>query len=211
LQEQVAQDELFRGVATALILVAAFGGLLSLPMGLMAFPTSIARGVATLALGASSMVLGGAAMPMMFRACCGGPEASAIGALRAINSAEDTYSSSCAAGGYATNLADLAKPPPGSTAAFVGPDLRSNGVTRKGYIIALRRNAASGVTDVGSPAATCNGARSQPASSYFASATPVKVGSSGQRSFATDSRGTTYFDNSGAVIANPIPARATFL
>jgi hypothetical protein len=84
-------------------------------------------------------------------------------------------------------------------------------VTRRRYIITLTRNAASDVTDVGSPAATCNRATSQPASSYFASAVPVTVGSTGQRSFATDSRGTIFFLNTGVAIANPIPPGATFL
>ena len=37
-------------------------------------------------------------------------------------------------------------------------------------------------------------------SAYYAHAEPVTVGSTGQRSFATDSRGTIYFLNTGAVI-----------
>ena len=46
---------------------------------------------------------------------------------------------------------------------------------------------------------------------YWAGAVPVTLGSTGQRSFATDSRGTIFFDNTGTVIANPIPAATTFL
>ena len=37
-------------------------------------------------------------------------------------------------------------------------------------------------------------------SAYYSHAEPVTVGSTGQRSFATDSRGTIYFLNTGAVI-----------
>jgi hypothetical protein len=211
MQDRLAWDEFVRHsqqVAFALMLVGGLGGFLSLLIGLAVFRMT-ARGVVTLALAASSMALGVTASGML-RACCGGTEASAIGALRAINSAESTYSSSWAAGGYATDLADLAKPPPGGT-AFISRDLRSNGMNRKGYIITLTRNAASDVTDIGSPTATCNRASSQPASSYFASAVPVKVGSTGQRSFATDSRGAIFFLNTGVGIANPIPAGATVL
>jgi hypothetical protein len=52
------------------------------------------------------------------------------------------------------------------------------------------------------PAAqTCNGSAADALSSYFAEAHPVTVGSTGQRSFGTDSRGTIYFLNTGAVIA----------
>jgi hypothetical protein len=38
-------------------------------------------------------------------------------------------------------------------------------------------------------------------SSYFADAHPVMVGSTGQRSFASDTRGTIYFLSTGATIA----------
>jgi hypothetical protein len=38
-------------------------------------------------------------------------------------------------------------------------------------------------------------------SAYFAEAHPVTIGSTGQRSFGTDVRGTIYFNNTGATIA----------
>jgi hypothetical protein len=49
-------------------------------------------------------------------------------------------------------------------------------------------------------AATCNGTAAS--SAYYAHAEPVTIGSSGQRSFATDTRSTIYFLNAGT----PIPA-----
>ena len=49
-------------------------------------------------------------------------------------------------------------------------------------------------------AATCNGSAANAVSAYFAEAHPVTVGSTGQRSFATDSRGTIYFLNAGTLI-----------
>jgi hypothetical protein len=60
-------------------------------------------------------------------------------------------------------------------------------------------------------AATCNGAATPADSIYWAGAIPVTVGSTGQRSFASDNRGTIFFDNTGAAITNPIPTTTTFL
>jgi len=138
----------------------------------------------------------------------GGNEASAIGSLRAINSAEAAYSSSCLMDGYATDLADLVKPPPDSTQGFIIPDLDRNGIIRSGYIVALERDASPGVQDVAAPDKTCNHATRQPASSYFASAVPVSPGATGKRWFATDARGTIWQSTRGP-ISNPIPKDAT--
>ena len=55
-------------------------------------------------------IIAAIAVPGLLRARMSGNEASAIGSLRAINSGEASYSSSCAAGGYAISLADLVKP-----------------------------------------------------------------------------------------------------
>src|SRR5262245_64210535 len=56
-------------------------------------------------------IIAAIAIPGLLRARMAGNEASAIGSLRAINSGQAAYSSSCAAGGYATTLADLFKAP----------------------------------------------------------------------------------------------------
>ncbi len=141
-------------------------------------------------------IIAAIAVPGLLRARMSGNEASAIGSLRAINSAQSTYSSSCGGGGYATDLADLAAAPSGSSAGFISPDLAVNGVTKSGYVV----NVGDGlVTDVIMDAAdTCNGSSADALASYFAEATPVQVGSTGQRSFGTDQRSTLFFDNTGA-------------
>jgi hypothetical protein len=77
-------------------------------------------------------------------------------------------------------------------------------VAKSGYTLTLAKNAGPGVTDIGTGAATCNGSTNDPASSYFAKADPVTLGTSGTRYFATDSRGTIF--TATATIANPIPA-----
>src|SRR5450432_3196539 len=50
-------------------------------------------------------IIAAIAIPGLLRARMAGNEASAIGSLRAINSAQATYASSCAGGGYAQTLA----------------------------------------------------------------------------------------------------------
>ena len=145
------------------------------------------------------------AIPGLLRARLSGNEASAIGALRAINSGQASYSSSCGEGGYAILLEDLVKPPGGSAQGFISPDLKSNGVTKSGYVVALAKDGGPGVLDVGTAATTCNSSAGQPASSYFVSAEPTTPGGTGTRYFATDKRGTIFYDTVAA-IANPIPA-----
>ena len=144
-------------------------------------------------------IIAAIAVPGLLRARMSGNEASAIGSLRAINSAESTYSSSCASNGYAQNLADLVKPAPGSTSGFISPDLNVNGVLKSGYFVNLAADAGAVANTLA--ANTCNASANNAMSAYFAEAHPATVGSTGQRSFATDSRGTIYFLNTGATIA----------
>src|SRR5262245_40426605 len=77
-------------------------------------------------------IIAAIAVPGLLRARMSGNEASAIGSVRAINSAESTYSSSCGGNGYAQSLDDLALAPPASTQAFISPDLKTNGVIKSG-------------------------------------------------------------------------------
>jgi len=150
-------------------------------------------------------IIAAIAVPGLLRARMSGNESSAIGSLRAVNSGQASYSSSCAAGGYAVDLADLVKAPSGSTQGFISPDLKSNAVVKSGYTVAIAKDGASGTTDIGTAAATCNASAGTPASSYWAGASPVTAGGTGTRYFATDTRGTLFFTTAAAV-ANPIPA-----
>jgi hypothetical protein len=135
-----------------------------------------------------------------------GNEASAIGSMRAVNSAESTFSSSCAGGGHATSLAQLATAPSGSTAGFVSPDIATNGVVKSGYVV----NVGPGVVNasVTLQASTCNNIGNA-VSDYFAEAHPVTVGPSGQRSFGTDQRSTIFQNALGVAFTNATVASAT--
>jgi type IV pilus assembly protein PilA len=150
------------------------------------------------------------AIPGFLRARLSGNEASAIGSLRAVNSAESAYAASCGGGGFAVLFVDLAKVPANSTAAFISPDISIDPTQKSGYVISLALDATAGVNPTVTPAAnTCNTSSMDAASGYWSDAVPVTLGQTGQRSFATDKRGTIYFDPTGTAISNPIPAGAT--
>jgi hypothetical protein len=116
--------------------------------------------------------------------------------VRAINSAQSTYAASCASGNYAQSLDDLAKPPANTTSAFISPDLKTNGVLKSGYLVNVGPGAV--VAPAVLAANTCNVSAVDALPSYFADAHPTVVGSTGQRSFGTDQRGTIFGNNLGA-------------
>jgi hypothetical protein len=122
-------------------------------------------------------------------------EASAIGSLRAIVSAELTYAVTCGNNGFAQALEDLNRPAAGSSTAFIGPDLSTGGVVKSGYAITLR--AGDGATVQAAAADTCNGSSRDAMTSFFAEAHPV---ASSGRSFATDQRGDVYVRDDGQII-----------
>jgi type IV pilus assembly protein PilA len=164
-------------------------------------------------------IIAAIAVPGLLRARMSGNEASAIGSLRSINSAQSTYSSSCAGNGYAVALADLAKPAPGSNQGFISPDLDpavaiggpAGSARKSGFDVTLAKDGSAGVVDQTPAALTCNTATNPAASAYYASAVPATVGQTGQRSFATDTRNTIYFNNTGVAIVNPIPGATSVL
>jgi len=134
-------------------------------------------------------IIAAIAIPGLLRARMAGNEASAIGSLRAINSGQAAYSSSCANGGYATTLSDLFLAPTGGT-GFISPDLSTNGVTKSGYVVTLA--AGTGSATVTAAAATCNTSTAAAVSTYYASAAPATLNGTGTRSFATGVPGTIF-------------------
>jgi prepilin-type N-terminal cleavage/methylation domain-containing protein len=150
-------------------------------------------------------IIAAVALPQLVRARLAGNEASAIAALRSISSSESNYAATCGNGGYATDLADLVKPPPGTPHGFISPDLGANFVQKSGYVLSVVKNASPLTIDV--LLASCNGAAAPRASLFYASAVPVTAGVTGNRFFATDTPG-TIFQDLAAAIANPIPVVA---
>src|SRR6187402_2361770 len=82
-------------------------------------------------------IIAAIAVPGLLRARIAGNEASAIGSLRAINSANLNWMTNCAAGrGYADSLDDLGVPPTSGGQPFISPDLSAAGtITKSGYTI----------------------------------------------------------------------------
>jgi hypothetical protein len=120
-----------------------------------------------------------------------GNEAAAIGALRAISSAESAYASAGANGGFAASLNRLAQSCPGSSNGFISPDLSTDPSVKSGYQITL--TAATGA--VPGPL-DCNGVASV-AGGYYATALPTQPGVTGNRGFATYTVGTVFFRPNG--------------
>jgi prepilin-type N-terminal cleavage/methylation domain-containing protein len=149
-------------------------------------------------------IIAAIAVPGLLRARMSGNETSAIGSMRAVNSAQSTYASSCASGNYAVDLADLVKAPAGSTAGFISPDLNLNGVSKSGYTVNVGAGAVVMPTQV-----ACNAAANNAVPSYFAEAHPNQLGSTGQRSFGTDQRSTIFQDPAGATFTAATIAAST--
>ncbi len=140
-------------------------------------------------------IIAAIAIPGLLRARMSGNEASAIGSLRALSSAEASYSSGGANGGYAATLARLVVACPGGTQGFISPDLGTDPSTKAGYLITLA--AATGAVP-GNPL-DCNA--QQTVQGYYGTALPTVVGTTGNRGFSTNTAGTIYFTPNGLATA----------
>jgi type IV pilus assembly protein PilA len=131
-------------------------------------------------------IIAAIAVPGLLRARMSGNEAGAIGSMRAINTAQASYSSAAAQGGYAIVMATLGLPCPGSAQAFISQDLGQAPVPilKSGYTIDLvTAGGGVGPND-------CNGTPSE--TDYYATAAALTWGSTGNRAFATDAGGAIF-------------------
>ena len=127
-------------------------------------------------------IIAAIAVPGLLRARISGNEASAIGSLRAISSAQSTFAASCANGMYANSLQTLGTGPSGGS-AFISPDLGASAtVTKSGYSVSMTGSSATGTS--------CTGVTNL-ASGYRAWADPVST-STGTRYFFTNTTGTIW-------------------
>jgi prepilin-type N-terminal cleavage/methylation domain-containing protein len=148
-------------------------------------------------------IIAAIAVPGLMRARMSGNEASAIGSLRAVNSAESTFSSSCAQGNYASSLVDLGKGAGGTGAGFISPDLAtSNPMLKSGYNIEIGNGSAAAATGV----TTCN-TTTTVYTGYIGYADPATNGVTGTRFFATNGTGTIW--QGTATLSGAITAAAT--
>jgi prepilin-type N-terminal cleavage/methylation domain-containing protein len=144
-------------------------------------------------------IIAAIAIPGLLRARMSGNEASAIGTVRAIHSAQATFAASCGGGGYATALNQLATAPGGSTVAFISPDLATATTTGKsGYVLTL--GGATAGADVLAQASTCNNQAASNVTFGMANA-PMAWASTGQRHFYSNQSGTIWQNTADTAFA----------
>ena len=135
-------------------------------------------------------IIAAIAIPGLLRARMAGNEASAIGSLRATNSAQSAYSAAGTGSPYSPVLTTLGLACPGSTVGFLSTDLTSAAaVTKSGFTVTMV--AGTGAAAQG---ADCNGTAGT--SAYYSTAIPITFGTSGNRTFASSTAGTIYYANS---------------
>ena len=134
------------------------------------------------------LIIAAIAIPNLLRSRIAANEASAVGSLRTINTAEVTYASTYPAQGFATGLAILG----GS-----GTSSSSSG--------ALLLDNVLGCASATASAATCTksgylfsitGAGTQPIPTYSSNGNPVTVDQTGKRYFYSDASGVIRYNTS---------------
>ena len=99
-------------------------------------------------------IIAAIAVPGLLRARMSGNEASAIGSMRAVSSANSAYSSAAAGGAYAIDLTILGNPCGTTGQGFLPPDLSAAAtVLKSGYNVTLATAGA------GAGPADCNASR----------------------------------------------------
>jgi type IV pilus assembly protein PilA len=145
-------------------------------------------------------VIAAIATPGLLRSRMAANEASAIGSLRSIVSAQQNFASINR--GFADDLATLAASCPGGLAPFLSEDLSFNGAEKSGFTFAT----VAGLGAVAAPS-DCFGTPTQ--TTYYATATPLAPGSTGSRGFAANIAAAIWEDVSGAVPTEPFTLGGT--
>ena len=137
------------------------------------------------------------AVPRMLLAKQSAGAASAIGSMRAINSAQLTFALTCGGGFYAPDLTTLGRSPVGGLEGFISPNLGgANAVTRSGYLVQVEATPFAG-----SPA-SCNGLAAGGAGQGFRAGGDA-LEPSNVRFFATNANGQIYEHTSTLLASMP--------
>lgn len=136
-------------------------------------------------------ILAGIAAPFMIAAKASANEASAIGTMKALNSAQAAYASSCGSGRYAVTFAQLVAGRYASDEMDLTP--------RSGFSFGLDLTGPAGPDGCdGDPTTT----------GYYAWAEPIGA-STGARSFATSQVGTVWQSTTGTAPPEPFTEGGT--
>jgi type IV pilus assembly protein PilA len=136
-------------------------------------------------------IIAAIAIPGLLRARISGNEASAIGSMRAISSAQATFASSCASGFYAPDLATLGMVPENGSGTFISPDLipGPTGLVKSGYTVTM-----AGVPAASPDACLVGDQTAGMAAGFQSRAVPVSA-ATGTRHFFTNTSAAVYEKN----------------
>jgi prepilin-type N-terminal cleavage/methylation domain-containing protein len=146
------------------------------------------------------LIIAAIAIPNLLRARIAANESSAVGSLRTIVTTNSQFATTYGQG-YAPALANLGPPAggcPGNTAVYataclIDPVLSAG--TKSGYTFATVANTGAGTTI-------------SPFTGFEATANPLNIGTTGQRSFCADQSGVIHFSATGAVMGTGVGACA---
>jgi prepilin-type N-terminal cleavage/methylation domain-containing protein len=134
-------------------------------------------------------IIAAIAIPSLLRARMSANEASAIGSLRSVFSAQQNYASSAARGGYAPDLPRLAAPCPTSSVPFMSSELTVSAVVQKsGFLMEMRPSTVGPGVGVGPR--DCNGAAT--VGGFYLTAIAANPGFSANRAFAVTDFGSIW-------------------
>ena len=132
------------------------------------------------------LIIAAIAIPNLLRSRIAANEASAVGSVRTLNTAEVTYASTYPDLGFSCTIGSFG-PPSGSaaatstTAGLIDAVLASG--TKSGYTFVLTGCTVAGSTSINV--------------TYQSQGTPVSVGQTGQRAFCSDQSGVIKYDAGG--------------
>jgi prepilin-type N-terminal cleavage/methylation domain-containing protein len=143
------------------------------------------------------LIIAAIAIPNLLRSRMAANEASAVGSVRTLNTAQVTYASTYPDIGFAVALSNL-----GPTAAGVGGTSTNSGLVDGilGCAAAPCKKSGYQFTVVGGPSGC--GAAGAPCSTYTAIGDPQTAGQTGQRYFCSDQSGVIRYDVTAAIGAN---------
>ena len=145
-------------------------------------------------------IIAAVAVPGLISARRSGNHASAVASLRAISSAQRTFSTSCGFGNFATDLTHLGTAPASGGEAFISPDLGlASSATKSGYVITL----AGGSDGSAGSLDACNGTLAADlATTFYATADPETPGATGVYFFWIGVYGTIFQDTAAIADTN---------
>lgn len=148
-------------------------------------------------------IIAAIAVPGLLRARMTGNETSAIASLKVTTSAQVAYSASCGNGSYAADFTVLGTPVVANSEPFISADLGTIAAPQKsGYNFAMGAGAGNAVGPNDCPGTATN-------SAFYATALPITFGTTGTRSFATNTANVIWQDTAAAAPAEPFGAPAT--